>query len=69
MPIPFDAVSERFTRVAMGSYGQDSEFEISIPEGYDEVAVASAFRAQGCDTTYLTQGRTIIVVTRERKIA
>ncbi|RYG20679.1 hypothetical protein EON82_19945 [bacterium] len=69
MPIPFDAASERFARAAMTLYGEEREFEIRIPEGHDEVAVAAAFRAEGCDTTYLTQRRTIIVVTRERKRA
>lgn len=69
MPIPFDAGSERFARTALTLYGGQREFEIFIPEGYDEVAVAAAFRAQGCDITYLTQCRTIIVVTPERKRA
>lgn len=69
MPTPVDAASARFARAAMSLYEREREFELFIPEGYDEVAVAAAFRAEGCDTTYLTQCRTIIVATRERKRA
>jgi len=69
MPIHVDAASARFARAAMNLYAHVREFELFIPEGYDEVAVAAAFRAEGCDTTYLTQCRTIIVASRERKRA
>lgn len=52
---------ERFARTALGLYSHEAEFEIAIPEGYDEVAIATAFRDQGCELTYLTPRRTIIV--------
>jgi hypothetical protein len=69
MPVPVDAASQRFARAALSLFAGKREFEIAIPEGYDEVAVAAAFRAEGCATTYLTQGRAIIVANCERKRA
>ena len=57
-------VHARFARTALGLYAGRSEFEIPVPEGYDEAEVAAAFRAEGCEITYLTPCRTVIVVPR-----
>ena len=54
----------RFVRTALSLYGREPEFEIPVPDGYDEVEVAAAFRAAGCEITYLTPRRTVIVVPR-----
>lgn len=54
----------RFARTALNLYNDRKEFEIPIPDGYDEVEVAAAFRGEGCEITYLTPRRTVIVVPR-----
>lgn len=52
----------RFARTALDLMGGKAEFEIAVPEGLDETEVAAAFRAEGCEITYLTPRRTVIVV-------
>ena len=58
------AIYARFAKAALEIYGDRPEFEIAIPEAYDEVEVAAAFRAEGCEITYLTPRRTVVVVPR-----
>ncbi len=60
------ALHARFAKTALSLYGSEPEFEIPVPEGYDEVEVAAAFRAEGCEITYLTPRRTVIVAPRRR---
>lgn len=54
----------RFAKAALSLHEGRDEFEIPIPEGYDEVGVAAAFRTEGCEITYLTPRRTVIVAPR-----
>ena len=55
-------IHARFARTALSLYGERGEFEIAVPEGLDEVEIASAFRAAGCEITTLTARRSVIVV-------
>ena len=59
-------IHARFARAAMSLYGDGGEFELAVPDGYDEVEVAAAFRAEGCKTTYITPRRTVIIVPPSR---
>lgn len=55
-------IHARFARAALALYGDGGEFEIPIPEGYEDTAVAAAFHAEGCKAAYLTPRGTAIVV-------
>ena len=61
-PLDEGAVHARFVRTALSLYGERGEFEVAVPEGLDEVEIAAAFRAAGCEITSLTPRRSVIVV-------
>lgn len=70
MPVSRAAVEAeihaRFARAALGLYGESDQFEIAVPEGYDEVEITAAFRDLGCDITYITPQRSVIVAIHDR---
>lgn len=62
---PLDAyLNARLARTALSLYGECIEFEISVPEGYDESELAAAFRTEGCEIAYITPHHTLIVEPR-----